>query len=411
MAFAILDGAAYSSKVHALPAAHAASPAPDSPGREGARAREVDIILLPTSDFPQPNAVALAGRLARMTGLRVRAMLAIGEIAPKVGQVDANLAITRTMPVVERLRSRYGDAVVILLTMADINDPGAGTNFLFAQHDLDQRISILSAYRMRDDLLVRWSDALPADEAAPVNQRLIKFLLRSVGEQHYRLPRSTDIRSAMYAPIMSLDDIDAMGTELDGVIVGAQAGEGPRDSAVSATRDWLRDINTSRISAALTPVVVALLGLLGRRRGETVGAWTRLKPGLILWGMALGLLVLASLFSAMLATELFALLRGNPTVDLLLGLFVGLPMIVFLGHGFLYVAFADIRYSSSGVSYRFLTRERVLSWEDIAAIRRHWFLGPRVHSYAGQSFTVWEFFHGFQGFIDCAAANGVEVAL
>jgi len=48
---------------------------------------------------------------------------------------------------------------------------------------------------------------------AQVSLRIYKMVKRAIGELYFGLPRSTSIADIMYAPIMSLEDIDAMGAD------------------------------------------------------------------------------------------------------------------------------------------------------------------------------------------------------
>ena len=43
--------------------------------------------------------------------------------------------------------------------------------------------------------------------------RTYKMTKREIGIVHFGYPRSTDVKDLMYSPIMSLEDVDRMGTE------------------------------------------------------------------------------------------------------------------------------------------------------------------------------------------------------
>jgi len=51
---------------------------------------------------------------------------------------------------------------------------------------------------------------LPRDDKLR-NERLMKLVNKAIGQQVHRYPVSSDRRSVMYGPIMSLDDLDAIG--------------------------------------------------------------------------------------------------------------------------------------------------------------------------------------------------------
>ena len=124
-------------------------------------------------------------------------------------QPGNTLAVTRGVEAaIDRLRAQYGAVPVILLTQRDINARERSTRFSFAQHYTGWRVSVISSARLLPgSVFSRASDAT-------IETRLLKFLLRSVGQQVYRLPRDTDIDSVMYSPIMSLSDLDRMGMKL-----------------------------------------------------------------------------------------------------------------------------------------------------------------------------------------------------
>jgi predicted Zn-dependent protease len=125
-------------------------------------------------------------------------------------QYAAERLMQIALPVVRRLRRYYGDGLAIILTGKDINSEARTFRFLFAQHDTANGLTVLSARR-----LVLSAGTTEAEANARIEQRLLKFMLRAVGEHIHRLQRTTDLSSVMYSPIMGLDDVDAMGVRLD----------------------------------------------------------------------------------------------------------------------------------------------------------------------------------------------------
>jgi|JI6StandDraft_1071083.scaffolds.fasta_scaffold104515_1 hypothetical protein len=79
--------------------------------------------------------------------------------------------------------------------------------FLFASNDKISHTSVISVVRM--------FATTPTVEGtqAQVGLRMYKMVKRAIGEQYFGLPRSASIADIMYAPIMSLEDIDAMGVD------------------------------------------------------------------------------------------------------------------------------------------------------------------------------------------------------
>ena len=83
--------------------------------------------------------------------------------------------------------------------------------FNFAFHDKTKRFSVISSAR----LVLGPSGGLADPDT--IRARMLKMVKRAIGDVYYDLPRSTDTRDVMYSPIMSLEDVDRMGTNYLGV--------------------------------------------------------------------------------------------------------------------------------------------------------------------------------------------------
>lgn len=168
-----------------------------------------DVLIMPVDTFRYEYANELAGELSTRTGLRVKAMLPtpLDGIQPFPGtkQFSAADIMTVVERPIERLRSDYGASTVIVLTNRDINQPERLTRFVFSFNDPNQQVSILSSARLA------LGDATQVAELSVIKERILKFSLRCIAEQHFKLPRSTDEKSVMFSPIMSLKDVDRMG--------------------------------------------------------------------------------------------------------------------------------------------------------------------------------------------------------
>lgn len=171
-----------------------------------------DVVLLPADDFPSDLAADLAKIVASDTGLHVRSMLPLGtrDWKPYAGsqQYDPDVVKQLAQPAIAQLKKSYGGTLYVIVTSRDINSSDHNLRFVFAQHYQDQKVSVVSAARMA--LGERGAVARPD----VVKARLRKMLLRTIGIQYYELERSTDLREVMYSPLMSLDDLDAMGLVL-----------------------------------------------------------------------------------------------------------------------------------------------------------------------------------------------------
>ncbi len=106
----------------------------------------------------------------------------------------------------QRLYDVTPRTIFVVLTRDDLNTEIGGTRFAFAMHFPPQRLSIVS--------MARLSDAFSGkkDNPAVTKLRLYKMVKKAMGTQYYGYPRSTDLKSVMYSPVMSLVDLDAIGT-------------------------------------------------------------------------------------------------------------------------------------------------------------------------------------------------------
>jgi predicted Zn-dependent protease len=170
-----------------------------------------DVYLVPLGNFPYEFADQIARKLSSDLKIQVRASLpmGIGDIKPlpKDSQLATQDIIISAHEVGKRLPNTSEKFVVIALTDHDINDAAQSLRFLFARNDLSKHTSVISVARMRA--------STPKEEGTPtqVGLRIYKMLKRTIGEQYFGLPRTADISNIMYAPIMSLEDIDSMGTD------------------------------------------------------------------------------------------------------------------------------------------------------------------------------------------------------
>lgn len=168
----------------------------------------LDVVLLPTEEFPFDFAVALAKVVASDTGLRVRAFPNIGTSNwvpfSSPPQYDPAKLKELASPAITEFKRSYGGSLYVLLTARDINDPAAGLRFLFAQTYPADRVAVISAARM-----LAGPDGQRANQEI-IGQRLRKMILRSVGFVLYDMPRSSNPRDLAFSPLMSLDMLDGV---------------------------------------------------------------------------------------------------------------------------------------------------------------------------------------------------------
>ncbi len=171
-----------------------------------------EIILLPLNDIHFRFITEIAHKTNKITGLKVQTLppLTMPEIEPYSGsnQLDAIKVVSSLGEDIVAIRREYGNGMIVIFTSRDINQGNSPTRFIFAHHDYRNRISVISGARLTGGHGIAFANR------EMIQNRFLKFVLRSIGEHHYALPRTTDSDSVMYGPIRSLIDVDSMGFSL-----------------------------------------------------------------------------------------------------------------------------------------------------------------------------------------------------
>ena len=171
----------------------------------------IAVWLIPMDDFNYDEAARLANTLSADLNLKIRATLNMGSagLKPFAGttQFPAEDIFAMTANVVRNLTEKRPDAAYIVLTQKDINTRDRSLRFNFAVHNRATRTAVVSAAR----LVIAQTGGMA--DTPTIRKRLFKMVKRNIGDVYFGYTRSTDIRDVMYAPIMSLDDLDKMGTE------------------------------------------------------------------------------------------------------------------------------------------------------------------------------------------------------
>ncbi len=171
--------------------------------------RPVNVWLIPLEGFPENVTRKLESQFAAELGLRVRSTVHAGR-TPKMfgpsGQMIAERVRSELLVPVQRLYDVTPKTAFIVLTKDDLNSKDAGTRFVFARHFHDDRLSIVSSARLHESFFGN------LEQAGLTDLRLYKMVKKTIGLQFYGYPRSTDLKSVMYSPVMSLQDLDDHGT-------------------------------------------------------------------------------------------------------------------------------------------------------------------------------------------------------
>lgn len=171
----------------------------------------ITVYLIPVEPYSFEFANELAHKLSKDLKLNVRASLPMGakELSPLSGssQFAADEIIERAHDVAVRLPNKSDRAIAIALTTLDINERSQALRFLFAKSNKFNHTSVISTARML------YPTPVATASQEQIKLRVYKMAKRAIGELYFGLARSSNIDDIMYAPIMSLEDIDAIGMD------------------------------------------------------------------------------------------------------------------------------------------------------------------------------------------------------
>ena len=168
----------------------------------------VALYLLPTDGVPEDVAANIARALTKDTGLWVKSTVAVpaGNIEPFAGtnQYPAEDYLALAVPISKQLRDVSVRTYFIVLTDRDINSRSQNFRFQYSLHAPMARTSVLSLARL---FYEKDGSQAPLET---ISLRTQKMLMRIVGEMRLGWKRSNDPADLMFAPVMSIEDIDRM---------------------------------------------------------------------------------------------------------------------------------------------------------------------------------------------------------
>ncbi len=181
------------------------------PSHSAANPDIVDVYVVPMDDFPEDKAAEIANVMADDMQLWVKSSVRLGNLyaskLPGTNQLIAEEIIEKSQPIIRRFANSSEKTYFLILTTRDINLSAGNLRFVFASHNKGYNSSVVSLHRM-----VNYINGTPVfDEIT--KSRLYKMMKRSIGEMRFGWQRTTNINDIMYAPIMSLDDLDRMGLQ------------------------------------------------------------------------------------------------------------------------------------------------------------------------------------------------------
>jgi predicted Zn-dependent protease len=126
---------------------------------------------------------------------------------PGTNQYAADDFFAKVLPRAKALPEASPRTYYVILTTHDINSRSQNFRFQFSSHSPMLNASVVSLARL---LTYSNGNAILDDAAAA---RLYKMTKRAVGEMRLGWKRSADTQDLMYAPIMSIEDLDRIGLE------------------------------------------------------------------------------------------------------------------------------------------------------------------------------------------------------
>ena len=169
----------------------------------------VDFQIIPIEGFPNSLALRLEKDLENELNLKARVSVHMGTskemYSNSQNQYVTSAIAKEALEISKHINRHSSTPYTIVLTHYDINDEPFNLRFLFAQHS--NNISIVSIARMD-----------PRAYGGQYNKELVysrmkKLVKKGIGLEYYGYKLSTNKGSVMYAPIMSLRDLDEIGSD------------------------------------------------------------------------------------------------------------------------------------------------------------------------------------------------------
>lgn len=168
----------------------------------------VAFYVIPTDDVAEQAAGTIARALTKDTGLWIKSTVwapsDVSEPLPGTNQYPAEDYFPVGVRVARMLRDASPNTYFIVLTNRDINSKSGNFRFQYSMHSPMVNTSVLSIARLQYNV-----DGSKATENVAA-ERVTKMLMRIVGEMRLGWKRTSEPKSLMYAPVMSVEDIDRM---------------------------------------------------------------------------------------------------------------------------------------------------------------------------------------------------------
>jgi predicted Zn-dependent protease len=179
------------------------------------------LILIPTDGIPSIFLANMRKQLEQQHKFGVLVTVQMGLPAdakmPGSEQFDVDKIALAGFDVCKNMS--VNNEYCVVLTNRDINNKDSGLRFVFAQHY--QGISVVSVARLSEmNFGGKLNLATVPIIFENISNRALKLVNKAIGLGYYKYPLSSDRSSVMFAPIMSLSDLDSVG----GWYSGSQSG-------------------------------------------------------------------------------------------------------------------------------------------------------------------------------------------
>ncbi len=170
--------------------------------------KPVDVIVIPLDGVPDALSKMIAEEISKQHPLRAKAVtrmsLSKSMFDPNWNQYMSNRIADEAFKLTNKFQDKHDNTFSLVITDLDINSEGSHARYNYATHF--NHLSVVSTARI-DPKNIGEQENEQLKKA-----RLFKLINKAIGQQVYGYATSSDIRSVMYGPITSLQDLDKMGS-------------------------------------------------------------------------------------------------------------------------------------------------------------------------------------------------------
>lgn len=170
--------------------------------------KHVDVIVIPLDGVPDALSKMIAEEISKQHPLRAKAVtrmsLSKSMFDPNWNQYMSNRIADEAFKLTNKFQDKHDKTFSLVITDLDINAEGSHARYNYATHF--NHLSVVSTARI-DPKNIGEQENEQLKKA-----RLFKLINKAIGQQVYGYATSSDIRSVMYGPITSLQDLDKMGS-------------------------------------------------------------------------------------------------------------------------------------------------------------------------------------------------------